>query len=253
MQAIYWPDSDKCLLTIARKIAYDKEKIAAMNFKDIKERTLYGSFAGVIAIGCTMMGGLAFLALCLFATYIMAREWQELTRDSDVDMRWVGAAYIVLPVLCLLYLRLDIHLFGGGGGHGLSQSLVPTFILLFGVWATDIAAFFVGKLIGKHPMAPSVSPNKTWEGLGGGMIASGALYGVASLFGLFPASLLLSIFIGVFLALVAQMGDLYESSLKRAAGVKDSGTLIPGHGGLLDRVDGLLAATPVFTLIWWVV
>lgn len=220
-------------------------------FKDIKERTLYGILAAVIAIGCTIMGGMAFIAMLLFALYVMAQEWDRLTKDRAPSMRWSGAFYLVISILCLLYLRLDITLLGGKVmPRGFSHHLVPILLLFAGVWATDIFAYIVGRAIGKHKMAPEISPGKSWEGLAGGMVACGALFGIASAINMFPPSFTTSIMIGLILAFIAQMGDLFESSMKRRAGVKDSGKLIPGHGGLLDRVDGLLAMTPVFTLIW---
>lgn len=112
-------------------------------------------------------------------------------------------------------------------------------------WATDIFAYFAGRAIGGPKLAPGISPNKTWAGLTGGMIGAGlAGWGVAWLFGLgFPF-----VWIGAPMGAIAQAGDLYESWVKRRAGVKDSGTLLPGHGGVLDRLDGLLAVS-VATMI----
>jgi phosphatidate cytidylyltransferase len=114
-------------------------------------------------------------------------------------------------------------------------------------WATDIFAFFAGRAVGGPKLAPRLSPNKTWAGLIGGMIGAGlAGWTVARLFDLgFPF-----LWIGAPMGAVAQLGDLYESWEKRRAGVKDSGTLLPGHGGVLDRLDGLLAvSTATFLLL----
>jgi phosphatidate cytidylyltransferase len=109
------------------------------------------------------------------------------------------------------------------------------------VWATDIGAYFVGSLAGGAKLAPSISPNKTWSGLIGGMciaaIASAACGWASGLGDSFALAA-----VGVGIAAVAQAGDLVESLAKRTAGVKDSGHIIPGHGGLLDRIDGLIAA-----------
>jgi phosphatidate cytidylyltransferase len=104
-------------------------------------------------------------------------------------------------------------------------------------WATDIFAYFAGRAIGGPKLAPRISPNKTWAGLAGGVVGAGlAGWGIAWLFDLgFPFQ-----WIGAPMAVVAQAGDLYESWVKRRAGVKDSGNLLPGHGGVLDRLDGLL-------------
>lgn len=117
------------------------------------------------------------------------------------------------------------------------------------VWAADSAAYFAGRHFGKRKLAPRVSPNKTIEGLIGGVLA-GVLVGVAgSLFaGATGAQVPLVALVALAATLASVVGDLYESLLKRHAGVKDSGHLIPGHGGVLDRIDGVLAALPVFAM-----
>jgi phosphatidate cytidylyltransferase len=119
------------------------------------------------------------------------------------------------------------------------------------VWATDTAAYISGRLIGGPKLAPRFSPNKTWAGLIGGALAA-ALVGViaATLMGDAPMPSMALASAG--LAVVAQAGDLVESALKRRFGVKDASTLIPGHGGVLDRLDGMLFAAPVFVaLMMW--
>ena len=134
-----------------------------------------------------------------------------------------GYLYIAIPSLALLMLN-DI-------------SWQAVFWAMVVTWATDIFAYFAGRSIGGPKLAPKISPNKTWAGLVGGMAGAGVLGGlVAWLLGL-PA---LFLFSGAPMGLLAQIGDLYESSMKRKAGVKDSGTILPGHGGVLDRLDGLL-------------
>jgi phosphatidate cytidylyltransferase len=109
--------------------------------------------------------------------------------------------------------------------------------LMLVTWATDIFAYFAGRSIGGPKLAPRISPNKTWAGLIGGM-AGAALVGAAAawLLGIGEPFL----WLGAPMGLLAQLGDLYESGVKRRRGVKDSGTLLPGHGGVLDRLDGLL-------------
>jgi phosphatidate cytidylyltransferase len=107
-------------------------------------------------------------------------------------------------------------------------------------WATDIFAYFSGRSIGGPKLAPRLSPNKTWAGLIGGMAGAAlAGWGVARLFDLG----LPFVWLGAPMAVLAQAGDLYESWVKRRAGVKDSGAILPGHGGVLDRLDGLLAVS----------
>jgi phosphatidate cytidylyltransferase len=149
------------------------------------------------------------------------------------ELGWLsfGLAYLVLPVWSLYEL------------HRLHPRLLLVFMVA--VWVSDSVAFLVGSAWGRHQLAPRLSPGKTWEGSLGGLLAS-VLTGVAGLWWLEaePRWRLAAI---VLLAMVsAQLGDLLESMLKRAARVKDSGTIVPGHGGLLDRLDAIILAAPVF-------
>ncbi len=113
-------------------------------------------------------------------------------------------------------------------------------------WAADTTAYFVGRAMGKHPLAPHISPKKTWEGSIGGIVGSLLIGYAASFFLTIPLVHLLAM---AFLGNVAgQMGDLLESAYKRSAGVKDSGSLLPGHGGVLDRIDALILCVPV---VWY--
>ncbi|MGB1310047.1 MAG: phosphatidate cytidylyltransferase [Leucothrix sp.] len=121
--------------------------------------------------------------------------------------------------------------------------------LIFLVAATDTGAYFVGKAIGKNKLAPHLSPGKTLEGVKGGLAAA-LLWAVlgAAYFGFHGAAWMYFLFLSIVVAALSVAGDLFESLIKREGGYKDSGTLLPGHGGILDRVDGLLAALPVFVL-----
>lgn len=156
--------------------------------------------------------------------------------SRNLRLGW-GVLYVGLPSLALLYLRAE---------EPWTMGLLLTFWAMGLVWACDSGAYFAGRAIGGPKLAPAISPNKTWAGFIGGVIAAtvGAL-GVRFLFGL-PFPLVLAT---PFLAMLAQAGDLYESHLKRVAGVKDSGNLLPGHGGLLDRLDGLVAVAPAAALL----
>lgn len=173
-------------------------------------------------------------------------EWTRLVRaiaGSQLAMvLWQlgGAAYVGIGATMLALLR--------------GQTGVPTLLLaiIAAVIATDIGAYFAGRAIGGPKIAPRISPSKTWAGLGGGMIgAAAALWLCAHFVGHWnlAKSLPLLLVSGPLLAVVAQSGDFFESWLKRRAGVKDSGHLIPGHGGLFDRVDGLLAVCFVLGLL----
>lgn len=121
------------------------------------------------------------------------------------------------------------------------------------VWCADSGAYFVGRKFGKRKMSPNVSPNKSVEGLVGGLVTGLVVVLAISLFKLqlSGSELLLFILLSLITILASVLGDLFESMLKRRAGVKDSGTILPGHGGVLDRIDSLLSATPIFALGFW--
>jgi phosphatidate cytidylyltransferase len=154
---------------------------------------------------------------------------------SSVSVSAAGLVLIVIPFSAVV--RLD-----GVGVVG-TQLLLFTLVL---VWVGDTVAFFVGKRYGRMKMSPQVSPNKTWEGAGANVL--GALL-VGFLFGYWmkiePAHMLTMAVLG---SVAGQVGDLFESAFKRSAGVKDSGTLLPGHGGVLDRIDALIFAAPA---VWY--
>ena len=149
--------------------------------------------------------------------------------------RWgaLGALWIGLPCLALVYLRQL-------PGDGL---LLVLWVMLV-VWACDSLAYFAGRSIGGPKLAPRISPKKTWAGLGGGVVGA-ALVGLALSPWLMVAAAHVLCALGIVLAVVAQTGDLAESAVKRHFNVKDSGSLIPGHGGIWDRVDGLLFVAPM--------
>jgi len=180
-------------------------------------------------------GGQAFLALGLIigAFFFLA----IVTKGAQLAL---GAFYVCLPVLALVMLR----------EHG-EQGLLLTFWAMALVWACDSAAYFAGRAIGGPKLAPAISPNKTWSGFLGGVV--GATLFAFVLVWLFNLPVALA-WVTPALAALSQVGDLFESHLKRCAGVKDSGNLLPGHGGVLDRLDGLVASAPVAALlVLWLV
>ncbi|ATW05184.1 phosphatidate cytidylyltransferase [Sphingorhabdus sp. YGSMI21] len=145
-----------------------------------------------------------------------------------------GVIYAGLPALAVLYLR------------EIDNGILVMLWTLALVWATDIGAYFSGRAIGGPKLAPQYSPNKTWAGLIGGVILTAALSFALHVYWGLPSGLVL---LSIPLAVLAQMGDLFESWLKRKAGAKDSGTIFPGHGGVMDRLDGLIPVAPVVALI----
>lgn len=211
------------------------------------------------------LAGLVMVGLACAATYVGAPSYAVAglvgiavllgiaAKLSGAAHGWSlsgGMIYAGLPGIALLWLREP-------NGFG-----IVLWLLLI-VWSTDILAYFAGRAIGGPKIAPRISPKKTWAGLIGGMtgaaIASGAMaywyfqpqFEAAG--GLGPAvafrNMPLMALAGALLAIVAQAGDFYESWLKRQAGVKDSGTLLPGHGGVMDRLDGLVPVAVVVALL----
>lgn len=147
----------------------------------------------------------------------------------------VGVVYLGLPLIALIWLRS-------------TEPGVIVIIWLFAVvWSADTAAYFIGRWLGGPKLAPAISPSKTWSGFLGSVLFA-ALAGLIVALVTDASRPVSAALMGTLLAVVAQAGDLAESALKRRAGVKDSGGLIPGHGGLLDRVDGLLFASPALAL-----
>lgn len=174
-------------------------------------------------------------AACAATAALVAKNTAERRADAAF-----GVIYLAAPMLALLWLR----------GKGLpDEGRAWTFLLLFVVWSADSVAFMVGSLVKGPKLWPRVSPNKTWSGFTGGLL--GAVIAALVISALFPTGLspLAAIVVGLFGGLATMGGDLLESMLKRRFGVKDSGDLIPGHGGLLDRVDGLMAAVLAVALM----
>ncbi len=187
------------------------------------------------------LGGLGFLLLAVCAFRLPSREVLPAAAVSVFALLYTGWSMTTLPLLA---------------AQGNGPSLL---VLLFvSVWSGDVAALYMGRSFGRHRLT-RLSPNKTWEGAAGSV--AGTVVAVALLLFLasalnrrgfdqlnYPGSVLRTLLLSVLLNVAAQVGDLLESALKRSAGVKDSGTLLPGHGGVLDRIDALLLAAPV---LWY--
>jgi phosphatidate cytidylyltransferase len=178
----------------------------------------FGLIAGLAAIG------------------ILANSFS--TREKNI-FAFSGVFYVSLPVLALVLLRSHSQ----WGVHAIMW-------LMLVVWSTDSFAYFAGRIFGGPKLAPKLSPKKTWSGLLGGMVGAAAISTIYAAFQL-PGWMGLAV-VAAALAVIAQIGDIFESALKRHFGVKDSGRLIPGHGGVLDRVDGLVAAGVAAALIGYV-
>jgi len=199
--------------------------------RELATRTAVGVILIAIALVEALLGGWPFAILVALVATIMYLEWSRLVGKWGFAWRLFGFVYCLLPAISLLWIRERAEYQGIGSGFDL---LIWVFLV---VWSTDIGAYFAGRAIGGPKLAPTISPNKTVAGLIGGVLAAAIMAGVWVYAVKLPAALL---WLSVPLAVTAQMGDLFESGLKRKAGVKDSGTWLPGHGGLLDRLDGLV-------------
>ncbi|WP_461239597.1 phosphatidate cytidylyltransferase [Paucilactobacillus sp. N302-9] len=147
--------------------------------------------------------------------------------------------------LAMLYIGIGFHFFIAARADGFTTLLYGMLI----VWLTDSGAYMIGRKIGKHKLAPKISPNKTWEGSIGGTIAATVILAVYLWF--FPVGYnwVVMVFLTLVLSIIGQIGDLIESALKRFYGVKDSGKILPGHGGILDRFDSMLLVMPMLYLL----
>jgi phosphatidate cytidylyltransferase len=205
-------------------------------------RVLSGVVLAPLVCGLAYRGGLLFDLAVVTAAGIALREWIRLTRKHPLGglaSAALGLPYIGLAVFSLIWLR-DRDMVGWP---------LTLFVFLI-VWASDIGAFVVGRTLRGPRLAPKISPNKTWAGFGGALVFSGGIaVGWASIFG-YAHEGAKAAQIAIILSLAGQGGDLFESAMKRRFGVKDSGGLIPGHGGMLDRIDALLFAAPAFVLLY---
>jgi phosphatidate cytidylyltransferase len=199
-----------------------------------------------LAARVAAIDGLALVGVVAVALAMVAFARRD---PADGFAAWsataFGAVYVgLLGAVAILTTQWT----AGLAEEGLWPERRWVLVLLAGVWSFDTGAYLVGRAIGRRPFLPWISPKKTLEGVLGGLVV--ATLGVAAVLALSGGNPLEALVLGPLLGAVAQSGDLAESLLKRAAGAKDSGTLLPGHGGILDRVDSILFAAPV--LAAWV-
>ncbi len=245
-----------------------------------------------LVIGVVYFGGMAFLIVTLAVTILVQSEWLMLVENISrrsyplpgyiVMLGILLAAYlgniaaiftvVVLSVIALLLFVIryfpDLNWTGillsytGALYIGISMATVyllrkqwgfwPVFSLLVVIWVTDSGAYFIGKKWGRKRFVPGISPQKTWMGVFGGL-ATAAIAGLilSSFWIIKPLDMF---FLSLLVSFAGQMGDLAESVLKRSAGVKDSGKLLPGHGGIFDRMDSLLMAAPIaYIFLYWLI
>ena len=182
--------------------------------------------------GCSVFGG------GVDQTDFNPDTYSPYTYKTGPAVSAAGAAYIAAPCVALVWLREDRD-------NGLALLLT----LFACVWATDTAAFFAGKYIRGPRFSPDISPSKTWAGLVGG-VAAGGIAGIGTGVFLFKSEAYgFFLILGVSLALATEFGDMVESAIKRRFGVKDASGLIPGHGGALDRLDGMIFATAAMAIV----
>jgi phosphatidate cytidylyltransferase len=202
------------------------------------ERAAAFGFAAAVALTFLALqrAGLqqALFALSAFFWVVLAPLWMWRGVQPGQTV-WIGAAgFAVLVPAALAMVRLE--------------PLVVLLVLVL-VWIADTAAYFVGRAWGRRRLAPSISPGKTWEGAAGGLIGA-MLYVIIVAMSTDPGAWLALVVTALLLGMVSIVGDLFESAVKRQAGVKDSGSLLPGHGGILDRIDSATAALPLAALVW---
>ncbi len=208
----------------------------------------HAKFGTIVFVYATIISSLALtfnaayreVWICVAAGAILLAIISRISGEESPVLLPVGTVYLSLGIVSVIWVRI-----ADTGGLALFMWMVSVVI------ATDVGAYFAGRAIGGPKMAPRISPGKTWSGLAGG-VASAAFAGLVIVQVTGGKSYIVVGLLSGSLAIVAQCGDLIESSIKRHFGVKDAGKLIPGHGGALDRFDGFLTVAPVTALMTWI-
>lgn len=213
--------------------------VAHIHFLDPRENTKQRIVSAVVLVPIALIAIFyskdLFLFLAIAIAIMMTAEWMDMIKNIADKKKWqlIGFFYILIPIFAVIKLRF--------------YSVEVLFWMFAIIWSTDIFAFFAGRTLGGAKIAPQISPNKTWSGLIGGILAS-MIIGFMSSF-MFAGGVMFFIFLSAFLSIIEQISDLLESKFKRIFSVKDSGVIIPGHGGILDRMDGMMLLAPMVLLI----
>ncbi len=225
-----------------------------LNVDVFKTRTLTAIVFVLVMFAGLFIHPYGFILLFLVIHFGCWYEWLKLMKQvggqSFLKIMILGIGYITMPVLMMLDLRLSLFYYGSSNQNSLAGSLLIPCGILFSIWINDTMAYVVGSFIGKTPFS-SISPKKTWEGTIGGILL--CIVAIMLLGHFIPVAQTIPVgrwgIIAAACAVFGTLGDLLESYIKRRAGVKDSGSFMPGHGGFLDRFDSLLIATPA---VWFI-
>lgn len=215
--------------------------------------TIFDAFIAILILcalhGLRMEVVLAILPLYIGYVFVSSMYGERSAQPSELAKRLMGHLYITLPLSVAALWHAGISTFGSLLDGGFSTSQGTLLVALVGIWCNDTGAFIFGSQLGKRRLFPSLSPKKSWEGFWGGMLVSMLSTYLLSAYAfpeleLFGGNLVATLAVGAIISIFATWGDLFESMLKRQAGVKDSGAVIPGHGGVLDRIDSILFVFP---------
>lgn len=221
----------------------------AFNWKTFQTRTLTAIIFAAVMLTGLLWNQWSFLILFSIIHFGCWWEYVKLIRkiynDKYLKYLFFGLIYITMPILMMLDLGIELRIYTiNNTNELLYHKLIPCSIV-FSIWINDTMAYLVGSLIGKRPLS-KISPKKTWEGTLGGVILATLVAGLIAW--QFDFDIQTIIIIAAISSIAGTFGDLLESKLKRMAGVKDSGNIMPGHGGFLDRFDSLLLAIPAVWL-----